>query len=361
MKILLIGNSGYDAKLKDGQTTKLRLYKKKIEDEGFEVLFVDLEHFRRHPLSILYSIKELIKLCDRIVLVSGERACKLLIPFINKHNRKEHKPFILPLVGIGVLHFAIDYLSDEEKQRFFINKEYQLGKVDNKLIKELNKIDYILPETELLNETYSNFYNLNNCFVLTNFRESGQAKNNKSSDKTLRLVYLSRIIEIKGILDLLKCLTGLESNFELHIYGENNLSESQNETFKSSLSNEIKYCGSIDSDKAIDTLADYDVLVFPTRYLGEGTPGAIVESLIAGTPVLTSSFPQAKYLLEDGYDSIFFEMFNKEDLKNKLVYCVNHKEELYNMRKNALKSGEKYLYQHERDKFLKYVCGVEEK
>ena len=41
----------------------------------------------------------------------------------------------------------------------------------------------------------------------------------------------------------------------------------------------------------VQTLANYDLSVFPTRFIGEGTPGVIVESLLAGTPVLTSNFP----------------------------------------------------------------------
>lgn len=45
MKICLIGNSGVRSNDKGGQTTKLRLYKKKIVDEGFDLTFVDLENF----------------------------------------------------------------------------------------------------------------------------------------------------------------------------------------------------------------------------------------------------------------------------------------------------------------------------
>ena len=88
MRILLIGNSGTISNDKGGQTTKLRLYKKKIEEENFELSYVDLEKFTHNPFYTLRQIKKQIKICDRIVLISGERACRLLIPFINKKNRK---------------------------------------------------------------------------------------------------------------------------------------------------------------------------------------------------------------------------------------------------------------------------------
>lgn len=361
MKILLIGNSGLAAKLCDGQTTKLRIFKQKMIDEGCEVIHVDLENFFHHPFSILRKIKKQIRLCDRIVLISGERACRLLIPFINKKNKRFKKTFILPLIGTGVLHFSIDHLSNIDKDSFLTQGNYELGKKKRRLTNELKRIDYILPETELIQKAYSEFYGLTNCFILNNFREEQKIKHlNNNKNDCLKMIYLSRVTEIKGVLDLISCLNKINFDYECDIYGAISLSAEQQTIFNSCLSSKIKYLGVINNKESVGLLSKYDLFLFPTRYFGEGTPGVIAESLIAGTPVLSSNFPQAKYLLKDGYDSILFEMFNANDLKEKLMYCLNNKDLLSKMRTNALKSGEKYLYKHERQKFLKYVCGVEE-
>ena len=100
--ILLIGNSGLKSGQMDGQTIKVRLYLKKMKDEGFSVCFVDLENFLRRPLSTLHRIKKGIKECARIVLLTAERGSKLLVPYINKINKKYKKPFVFPLVGTSV-------------------------------------------------------------------------------------------------------------------------------------------------------------------------------------------------------------------------------------------------------------------
>ena len=60
-KILLIGNTGLMKKQIDGQTSKVRLYFKKIQDEGYETEFVDLELFFKKPISTLNKIKKGIK------------------------------------------------------------------------------------------------------------------------------------------------------------------------------------------------------------------------------------------------------------------------------------------------------------
>lgn len=362
MKICLIGNSGIKSNDKGGQTTKLRLYKKIIIDEGFDLFFVDLENFFYHPLYILRKIKKGIKECDRVVLVSGERACKLLIPYINKYKLKYRKIFVLPLIGISVLHYSLKKMSDYDVYKFFTcGNNITLN--ETKIRNELRKIDCILPETVPLLKAFKYLYKLNNCFLLENFRELPLLDTNSSFDGyVLKIIYLSRVIEKKGILDLLLSLKmlSINYNFSLDIFGVEELNKDDKSLFYSLLNDSIEYKGSIDDSVVVNVLSSYDLLVFPTKYIGEGTPGVISESLIAGTPILTSNFPNAPYLLKDGYDSIFYEMFNVEDLKAKLEWCINNKDKIRAMRKNCLESSKKFTYEYNRKDFLKYVCGVED-
>ena len=362
-KILLIGNSGLKHHGQDGQTVKVRLYLKKMLDEGFDVSFVDLEGFIKHIFSILSKIRKGIKECDRIVLLSAERGCKYLIPYINRHNKKYNKPFVLPLIGISVLHNDIDSLNVDDRNSFMVDSNYSLIKKNEKISKQLKRINYVLPETDLLTKVFKEYYSLENVYTLNNFREFKTVQK-QENNKTVKLIFLSRVIEIKGIFDIMEVVSNINSDsvkVELDIYGNKSFNENEENKFNQFLQDKgIKYLGLLDNSKVVDTISHYDVFAFPTRYMGEGTPGVIVESLLAGTPVLTSNFPQAKYLLNDGKDSLFFKMFDKEDLKNKLLYIINNRSVLDSMSKEAFESGKKYTYEHERNNFLKYVCGVEE-
>ncbi len=365
-KILLIGNSGLKHHGEDGQTVKVRLYLKKMLDEGFEVQFVDLEGFLKHIFTILSKIRKGIKECDRIVLLSAERGCKYLIPYINRHNKKYQKPFILPLIGTSVLHHSIDQLSDEDKNVFIVEGNYSLAKPVKKMNDELRKITYVLPETELLTKVFKEFYGLDNVYALNNFRDvKVSEKLAKAKEGKLRIAFLSRVMERKGIFDLIEAVSDINKEkqlIELDIYGNKAFSDEEEKLFELKVNEEsVKYLGIVKNSEVVDILSKYDLFVFPTKFVGEGTPGAIVESLIAGTPVLTSNFPQAKYLLKDGKDSTFYEMFNKEELKDKLLYIINNRSVLDSMSKEAFESGNKYTYEYERKNFLKYVCGVEEK
>lgn len=363
-KILLIGNSGFKHHGEDGQTIKVQIYLKKIQDEGFNVSFVDLEDFTKKPISTLFKIKKSIASCDRIVLISAKRGCKYLIPFINRVNKKFNKPFILPLIGTSVLHHSIDKLNDNEKNDFIIKNNYSKCKPDKKMSNELKKITYILPETELLVKVFKGFYKLENVYQLNNFRENQTPHKDFVQNDSLKIIFLSRIMEEKGIFDILNVIEDVSNNgnkVELNIYGKKLLNQQQSELFDSYLCNQyIHYYGSISNNFVGEVLSNNDIFVFPTHFVGEGTPGVIVESLIAGVPVLTSNFPQAYCLLEDGKDSIFYKMFDNEDLKEKIMYIIKNKDYLAELRSNAKLSGKKYLYKHERKAFLKYVCGVQE-
>ena len=364
-KILLIGNSGIKRNGTDGQTVKVRLYLKKIQDEGFDVLFVDLESFSKHPISKLFQIKKYIEKCDRIVLLTAERGTRILVPFINYVNKKYRKPFVFPLIGLGVLHFYMKNLSKQQQLDFLVNKNYSICQRNVKWEKQLSKMTYILPETDELCDAYIHFLHLNNVYKLNNFRDFESIKTQiYSVNNPIKAIYLSRVWREKGIFDLLEVVGNINKNgikIELDIFGSKNLNSYEDVAFNKFINenDEIKYHGPIDSSHVVSALSKYDIFIFPTRYTGEGTPGVISESLIAGVPVLTADFAQANLLLKDGCDSLFYKMFDKRDLEEKMMYIINNKEVLIKMREKAAESGKQYTYTFERDNFLHYVCGLD--
>ena len=363
--ICLIGNSGLSKHGIDGQTAKVRLYLKKLKDEGFEVFFIDLENFIKRPISILLKIKKAVKECSRIILISAERGCKILIPYINWLNKKYMKPFILPLVGSSVLHYSIDSLSKKDQMDFLVNGKYDCCGKPKKMARCLSKITYILPETKALSDTFSSFYRLNNIVTLPNFRESSVfERTNCIDNNSLRLIFISRVMREKGIFDLIDAINCLDKKgytIQLDIYGQLIMSKKEKETFYNSLSNSIRYFGKIAFDGVVDTLRNYDLFVFPTRFMFEGVPGVVVEALLSGTPILTSNFPQASFILNENYDSLFFDMGNSKDLEKKLIYIYNNKSFLEKLKSGAAKTGDTYRYNNVRSLFLEYVCGLDSK
>lgn len=360
-KICLIGNNGFGAPVFDGQRIKVRTYKNVLESEGFEVTFVELEKPLKRIFSIFSQIKKGIRKCDVVVLITSDNGERILIPYINRVNKKYHKRFVFSQIGTSALYKHIKYMTEDEKRAFFHEHKFGNHKPEKKVMKDFRKIDVILTETDLINSAFSKFYELDNCYAITNFRLYEQNDSEQNRISSNKLVYLSRIMERKGVFELLDVIKdikekrGLEAS--LDIFGTLYLSDEEKKRFDSCLNEQIKYCGELDPTKTIDTLKQYDLLCFPTKCEGEGTPGCIVESFIAGTPVLSSSFTQADELLKSDFDSLIYEFGNKKDMEEKLASFLNKEVDYKSLRKGALKSGEKFTYRYNRDNFLKLIIG----
>jgi glycosyltransferase involved in cell wall biosynthesis len=105
----------------------------------------------------------------------------------------------------------------------------------------------------------------------------------------LRCVFLSRIDRMKN-LDLAIDLISATPNATLDIYGPVGQPDywavCMARIAESKYSDAFRYRGSVSSDKVIETLAQYDLLVQPSR--SENFGYTILESLSAGCPVLIS-------------------------------------------------------------------------
>lgn len=358
--ICLIGNNAFGQPVFDGQRIKVRTYKIIFETEGFDVNFVELDKPYLRLLHIFSQIKKGIKECDVIVLITSDNGEKLLIPYINKVNKKYKKRFIFSQIGTSFLYNHVKSLTEEEKRDFFHNYNFGNQKPKAKVVDNLRKIDIIMTETDLITGAFSKFFGLSNCFCMTNFRIAKTERASFKNAGDLKLMYLSRINEKKGIFDLLEVVKGLIGDgrkVSLDIYGTSYLSDEEQSVFNGYLNESIKYCGELLPENVLSTIKNYNMLCFPTKCEGEGTPGCIIESLIAGVPVLSSSFTQSDELLKNNVDSLIYKFEDKNDLKLSLLKVLNGEVSLQKLGENAFESGKKFTYDYNRDRFLELING----
>lgn len=369
MKIAIIGNGSRGKKagsLADGGRIKVALYLDVLKKEGHDVSLIDLEGWSKHPFQLIKQIKKGVKESGVILIMGGPRGSRVLIPLVNHFNKKENKRIIFSPLGIGTLVQLLRNKKENEVSDFIRYHQFQNTK-DNRMKKELKKLSLIIPETEILAETYRKFYELDNCIAITNFRLMDETrlsiKEYEIKDSgPLKLIYISRVDEYKGILDLVETIEEINKEnetplFSLEIYGEMQLIP-EKEVYVNSLKDfQISYRGVISREKVNETLQHFFMSVLPTKHYGEATPGSLVESLIAGVPVLVSSFSQADSLVRNNIDGVIFEIGNKKDLKEKLKEIHKNKDKIVKMRENAAESGKKFLYNQNRDIFLKSILG----
>ena len=86
---------------------------------------------------------------------------------------------------------------------------------------------------------------------------------------------------------------------------------------KKNFSNNISYKGIIDSNKSVDTLKNYDIMLFPTKFKTEGIPGTIIDAYASGLTVVSSIWDNYNEIIDDGITGIGYEIDNYNDFKKK--------------------------------------------
>src|SRR5699024_7195576 len=91
------------------------------------------------------------------------------------------------------------------------------------------------------------------------------------------------------------------------------------ERLMSEFGENIHYKGVVDFDKSVETLKNYYMVVFPTRYYTEGIPGTLLDSFAAGVPVLSAEWESCYDIMNEHVGVTY--TFNDDDaLVNTLLY-----------------------------------------
>lgn len=325
---LVLGYFGYVTNQLDGQTVKTRDIYRLLTEQNIGVCeFFDTQEFQVNKFSILKMFYKVCQ-CKSLVYLPAHNNLKYIFPCI----------FLLSKIrGIKIDYFVVggwlnDYLMALPLHRWM-----------------LRHINGIHVETKRLQQDLRDNYGYRHVDIFPNFRfleATNQIKDHKckSREGVLRGVFVSRICEAKG-LDILNELYervkdyNVVNKFTIDFYG------SQTDDYYKNYMSEIpiyRYLGVLQPEDVISTLRQYDVLIFPTHYEGEGCPGIVVEALFAGLPVIASDWKYNSEFVESGINGILCEPFNVSDYENAIKQLLEYPKLLDKMSEAALKKAAEF-------------------
>lgn len=154
------------------------------------------------------------------------------------------------------------------------------------------------------------------------------------SVKVKRLIFISQIKPDKGINVLIEAMEGLEGVC-VDCYGPllNGIKESD---FKG---NNVNYKGVLLPKNVSTILAEYDALVFPTFYDGEGYPGVILEAYCEGLPVITTKWRCIPEIVDKSC-GILIEPKSVEALREAILLISNDEQYFLKLKKGVNKKAE---------------------
>ncbi len=183
--------------------------------------------------------------------------------------------------------------------------------------------------------------------VLPNFKYKKYNKAKKESLwEGLKLVFLSRVTESKGVLTILEALNNLSrDSISCTFYGP-----CDDEMYEAILKNNYSlYGGYLDfyskPDESYSKLADFDAMVFPTKWHGEGFPGVFLDAFMLGLPVICSDWNMNSEVIQDGYNGIVLKENNAEGLAEAINKINTDRDLLIEFSKNSMASFNQYDFE----------------
>lgn len=327
-KILMCGHFANWKESFDGQTIKtINLYKELSQKYGKENIIISDTYFiKRNPFKFILNLRHNVKKVDNVIILPAQRGIKVIAPLLNFLNRK--KNFKIHYVVIG------GWLPDVTAN-------------NKKLEKNLKKIDYIYVETtntikRLKKMGFSNLCQMNNFKSL-----SVSKKNYNFNNQRLNCCIFSRIEYLKGINDAIDAINevNLKSNKKIYLDLYGKIKDEYKEELQSKINNSkyVSYKGIINSDKSVETIENYDLLLFPTLYYTEGIPGTIIDSYFAGVPILSSRWENFADVIDENNTGLGYEFKNREELEKKLIEILNGEHNLKRMSANCKEKAINYL------------------
>lgn len=331
-KVGIIGHFATGKVLTDGQTVKTQnVCQELTRVYGKEELFtVDTYNWKKSPLSLLLNCIRALSRCDNIIILPAKNGIKVFVPllvFLNKFYKKR-------------LHYILigSWL-------------YELLLKNKHLIKKVSKFNAVYVENKVLMQQLKTL-KLNNLYLMYNFKNITPIKpeNIKPTDKNnIKLCIFSRIMYEKGIEDAITCVEKISKDYKnrkinLDIYGPIDSKYVENfQLIISKCSKNIRYCGIVPSGESVDTIKNYDILLFPTRFKTEGIPGTILDAYAAGVAVLASKWDNSTEIIENDKTGVLFEIFDEKDFYLKLKYLLENPQKINDLKRCALMKYQDYI------------------
>lgn len=318
-RIIVIGNFGIDNRL-NGQTARTRtVYNSIIKYyNNYTIIKIDTKN---KSIKNLFRLLFLINKTNKIVIMPAKGSFNFVTSLIKLFKKET----ITSYVVIG--GWLYDFVKD---------------KTD--IIKSLSKYKGLLVQIPKMKDDL-NTLGLQNVVVFPNYRTNNKINKINSDYHKNRIVYYSRIREDKGALFAIKMINIYNKNHNNKIYLDffGPIDDDFNSIFLNEIntSEYIEYKGVLNNNEIIDSLSKYRFMIFPTFYEGEGFPGAILEALMSGLPVIASNWKYNKDIIKNNYNGFIYELNNQDEFMNYFNILIND-ETIEKLKTNALESSKEY-------------------
>lgn len=281
-------------------------------------------------INIIFSSLIGVFSCNKVTIHGSNKDYLFIAPFIILYSKIARKKIILR-------KFAGNF------DIYYQGKGFLPKMVLRYVLKKSNIIYF---ETKKLVAFGSQFNK--NCFWFPNVRKALDSKN-KMNNYTKKFVFISQVKNSKGIVEICQSVKTLSNDYIIHIFGP--IQDGELDVSKVSEIFKKIYKGPLKSEDVTKKLKEYDVLLLPTYYEGEGYPGIIIEAYSLNKPVITTIWNSIPEIVEDKVTGLLISIKDEKELSEAIRFF---NEDNYKMISNNIPQ---HFKQFDRDKVYKAFLG----
>lgn len=327
MNVAILGHFGGNKTFNDGQTVKTRTLYHALLSEGVVVYPLDTYDLKRHPLRFVWRFWSSLFSYKKYIVLLSANGRKFLFPVLYALAKYMNKQIYHDSIG--------GRLADEAAQNVHFKKQISAFAA--------NWVESRLLEKRLREQGVTNAVYVPN-FKLISPLDAPELPAMPNSP--LRFCTFSRVVKEKGITDAILALAKLNEQTikaTLTVYGP--VAPEYKTEFEQLCQKYDKFCtygGVISPNDSVAVLKNYDMLLFPTRWYGEGLPGTVIDAFCAGLPILARRWKYCDEMITHLQTGLVYDFDKSQELKTGLNFAITHPQEIYAMRKACLAAGKVY-------------------
>lgn len=219
-------------------------------------------------------------------------------------------------------------------------------------------VHYFLTKTDVnivLSGFLSRIFNKHSipCIIIPNaieFDSSHYRRRVHFAPRFISIRTLSSLYNIECLLNGFKKVKDVIPGATLTIVGDGPSRKSLEQMVKDEGIRDVAFIGRVDNSIIYQYLGDADIMVSTPRI--DNMPVSILEAMNAGLLVISSNVGGVPYMIEDGDTGLLFENDNHQQLAEKMIWAVEHQEDVSNMADTAKEKLSYYSWESVRDKLL---------
>lgn len=315
MKLLFVGAVNRNAPPANGEEYKNQMLLGYL-DEHFRVNVIDTKQWSREPVTLIRLVIHMLMVPYDRILISASSASVFRLLDSFRFFKSRLRKTIYFVIG-GYLPKA---LADGRYKARAYQSLMSLVVEGESMRKQLRQYGIVAP-----------------VHVVPNFKTVDRCRGSleRYDDGKTKFIFVSRIVSQKGVDTIFQALSDPRlstflRDFVVHFFGP--VEKGYVDNFNSNLHKHegCQYKGYLDfsnqPEASYEIMSTYHAMLFPTFWIGEGFPGAILDAFICGIPVIATDWNMNGEVIEDGKTGRLIPVQNPKALADAMLDVMVNRE-----------------------------------